>query len=486
MKGVLGLTVAVLASAALASTASVCALDAFWTGGLGGAPTHVVALTLALALVPTLVVPTLLLCGRLRRFARELSTTDARPPRFLHAICSPVADAVRDQRRRSSEADGRANELAVKLRASEDARARSDVVFDVIADAVLVTDTFDEVVFTNAAAAMMLGFAQGDVAHRAIDGVIQDLELRRAIADVRAGASPGDTRIFDHTLPAEDGRGGRTGQAAGDGRPVEVSLTGVSDGRGGLAGVVTVLRDLTRERELAALRTDFVSKASHELRTPLSSVRAYIEMLVDGEAADEEARGEFYRVIQSETERLSRLIDNLLNISRIEAGITQAERETVDLRQVVHRAVETLEPQADEREIALGCRLSSVDLKVEGDADMLLQVVLNLVSNAIKYTPEGGRVTIAADSDNLTRAVHVSVSDTGLGIPPDAQDRLFEKFFRIENYKRIAPGTGLGLNLCKHIVETIHGGQIGVDSTLGMGSRFWFTIPMHYAGANAA
>jgi signal transduction histidine kinase len=109
---------------------------------------------------------------------------------------------------------------------------------------------------------------------------------------------------------------------------------------------------------------------------------------------------------------------------------------------------------------------------------MLYQVVLNLLSNAVKYTPQGGRVTLAADSDNLTRAVHVSVSDTGLGVPPQDHERIFETFYRVENYKRVAEGTGLGLHLCRHIVETVHRGQIGLDSKLGMGSRFWFSVPM--------
>jgi two-component system, OmpR family, phosphate regulon sensor histidine kinase PhoR len=136
---------------------------------------------------------------------------------------------------------------------------------------------------------------------------------------------------------------------------------------------------------------------------------------------------------------------------------------------------------------------------------MLLQVVLNLLSNAIKYTPEGGRITVSADMDGLgsgaqraaaspspsaiagaatiVASVIVTVADTGLGIPPDALPKLFDKFYRVENYKRIAKGTGLGLSLCKHIVETAHRGQIGVDSELGMGSKFWFSIPVHYAGS---
>ena len=269
-------------------------------------------------------------------------------------------------------------------------------------------------------------------------------------------------------------------------RVFDVTLACIEDHKHEVAGVVTILHDLTRVREISQMKSDFVSKASHELRTPLSSIRAYVEMLVDGEAHDETARREFYRIMQNETDRLGRLIDNMLNISRIEAGIVQIERENVDFKSLIDRAVNTLEPQAREKKISLLTKLSEVDLTVEGDGDMLHQVVLNLVSNAIKYTPDGGRITISADSDNLTRCVVFSVSDTGLGIPPDSMGRLFEKFYRVENYKRVAKGTGLGLSLCKHIVETLHHGQIGVESELGLGSRFWALIPMRYAGSQTA
>lgn len=221
------------------------------------------------------------------------------------------------------------------------------------------------------------------------------------------------------------------------------------------------------------------------MRTPLSSIRAYVEMLVDGEATDEDSRREFYAIMQNETDRLGRLIDNMLNISRIEAGIVQVEREPVDFKSLIDRAIATLEPQAGAKKITLHAKKAPVDLTVEGDSDMLYQMVLNLLSNAVKYTPDGGRVTVSADSDNLTRTVLLSVSDTGLGIPPDALPKLFDKFFRVENYKRVAKGTGLGLSLCKHIVETVHHGQIGVESTLGLGSKFWCTIPMRYAGMSS-
>ena len=266
----------------------------------------------------------------------------------------------------------------------------------------------------------------------------------------------------------------------------DITLACVENHKHEVGAVVTILHDLSRVREISQMKSDFVSKASHELRTPLAAIRAYIEMLVDGEASDEDSRNEFYRVIQNEADRLQRLVDNMLNISRIEAGIVQIERADVDIKAVIARAIDTLEPQVREKQISVHTKLAEVDLSVEGDGDMLYQVVINLVSNAVKYTPAGGRVTISADSDNLTRVVVVSVADTGLGIPPDALPKIFDKFYRVENYKRVAKGTGLGLSLCKHIVETLHHGQIGVESELGMGSKFWVMIPMRYAGSQAA
>ena len=180
------------------------------------------------------------------------------------------------------------------------------------------------------------------------------------------------------------------------------------------------------------------------------------------------------------------MIDNLLNISRIEAGLMHIDRERVDFRELTERAITNMAPQAKAKDLDIHTQLASVDLSVTGDADMLYQVIVNLLSNSIKYTPNGGRITIEADTDNLTRSLHFSVSDTGLGIAPDQLDRVFDKFYRVENYRRVAQGTGLGLNLCRHIVETLHSGQIGLESKLGMGSKFWFFVPIADRSARAA
>ena len=209
-------------------------------------------------------------------------------------------------------------------------------------------------------------------------------------------------------------------------------------------------------------------------------------MLVDGDAQDEGTRQDFYGVISTETQRLQRMIDNLLNISQIEAGLMHIERTQVDFQELVERAVTNMKPQAKEKNLEIHSQIAEVDLSVVGDSDMLYQVIVNLLSNAIKYTPEGGRITVAADTDNLTRSLHFSVSDTGLGIAPDQTGKVFDKFFRVENYRKVAKGTGLGLNLCQHIIETLHNGQIGLESTLGMGSKFWFSIPVDRGQRKAA
>ncbi len=402
-------------------------------------------------------------------------------PRWLRPLMRAVTGTVARGLQREQDLKQRLRELEIMNRVSETERRQVEAVLHSLQDGVIVTSAYNEIVMANETAARVLGFDLGESMHRAIEQVIQDHRLCQLIRETRENSSFVDRRHVEHKieLRGEEAEGQTE-------RHYEVTMLCVENHKHEVGGVVTILHDLTREREISQMKSDFVSKASHELRTPLSSIRAYVEMLVDGEATDEDSRREFYRIIQNETDRLGRLIDNMLNISRIEAGIVQIEREPVDIKQLIDRAVATIEPQASAKNISVHTKKAPVDLTVEGDADMLYQVVLNLLSNAVKYTPDGGRVTVSADSDNLTRTVLLSVADTGLGIPPDALPKLFDKFFRVENYKRVAKGTGLGLSLCKHIVETVHHGQIGVESKLGLGSKFWCTIPMRYAGMQAA
>ena len=478
----------ILAMAGLAAAACIIVESLLSVRGLGPIGhalivSAVVALSLSVMLIPL----SILLdrsVSTLRQYIETASSSERTAqyggPKWLRPITHAFTGAVDQFRQQERTLRNQLRDLEIRHHVSEAERRQVEAVLNVLRDAVLVTDAFNEVAMGNQAAADILGFDLKEAMHQPIDRLIGDERLTRLIADVRENGNVNECRHIE--LEFDDG--------AGDGEkpPVvyDVTLSCVENHKHEVGGVVTMLHDLTRERELAQMKTDFVSKASHELRTPLSSIRAYVEMLVDGEATDEESRREFYQIIHNETDRLGRLIDNMLNISRIEAGIVQIERENVDVKALIDRAVNTIELQAREKDITVNTRVADVDLSVEGDPDMIYQVFLNLMSNAVKYTPEGGRITVAADSDNLTRSMVASVSDTGLGIPPDALPKVFEKFYRVENYKRVAKGTGLGLSLCKHIVETVHHGQIGVESKLGMGSKFWFSIPMRYAGSRKA
>ena len=404
-------------------------------------------------------------------------------PKWVTPITGAFISAVEQFRQREEALGNELREIEILHRVSEADRRQTEAVFHALRDGVLVTNVFGDIVVVNEAAGRILGFDPSQAIHQPLEEHVGDERLCQLIRDTSENANFAERRHVEHEIVVA-GKGAR--DDGGEKTVFDITLACVENHKHEVGAVVTILHDLSRVREISQMKSDFVSKASHELRTPLAAIRAYIEMLVDGEASDEDSRNEFYRVIQNEADRLQRLVDNMLNISRIEAGIVQIERADVDIKAVIARAIDTLEPQVREKQISLHTKLAEVDLSVEGDGDMLYQVVINLVSNAVKYTPSGGRVTISADSDNLTRVVVVSVADTGLGIPPDAIPKIFDKFYRVENYKRVAKGTGLGLSLCKHIVETLHHGQIGVESELGMGSKFWVMIPMRYAGSQAA
>lgn len=366
------------------------------------------------------------------------------------------------------------------VRRAAEARARRlERVLDSLDHATVAIDRFGEMKLVSGGADPLLGVARDTAIGRKAAESLRNPALVEALQSAIDAATGPDAAAVNRRLELELGPDAAL-------RPYEVRLATLREERGDGVLAVASARDLTAERELARLKDEFVSQASHELRTPLASLRAYLEMISDGEAATEEERAEFLRIATEETERLSRLLDNMLNISRIESGLRHVERTEVDLKATVRRAVEALDAQARERSIMVAVRTAAVDCTVDGDADLLLEVVQNLLSNAIKYTPEGGRVTVHVDTDPLTRSVVASVTDTGLGIPPDAMPRLFDKFYRVENFRRLAKGTGLGLNLCKSIVENLHGGQIGVESTVGRGSRFWFSVPVANVGRKAA
>jgi two-component system phosphate regulon sensor histidine kinase PhoR len=239
---------------------------------------------------------------------------------------------------------------------------------------------------------------------------------------------------------------------------------------------VAVLQDITAQKAIQKRNAEFVSAVSHEMKTPLTSIKAYVELLADGDAEDEATRDEFLGVITSQTARLQRLIDNLLNLARIEAGVVSVNKQARSLNELLEEAAEVVRPAAEAKRIMLQRDLSPMYLGVLADRDMLLQSAINLLSNAVKYTPDGGTVTLRSRMAD-GQAVF-EVADTGVGLSPEDSEKVFEKFYRVKKDQNMASGTGLGLPLAKHIVEDVHGGRLTVESELGKGSTFRAALPL--------
>ncbi len=246
--------------------------------------------------------------------------------------------------------------------------------------------------------------------------------------------------------------------------------------RGRLEGAVMVFHDITELRRLEKVRQDFVANVSHELRTPLSSIKGYAETLLDGAVEDKGHAREFIGIIHQESDRLANLINDLLDLARIESGNMELSKAPFDVLAVAKRAVESMGGQARAKSIKLGITAFSGVLPLAvGDEFGFRQVLTNLLDNALKYTPEGGGVTISIEAAG--GFLQVNVADTGIGISPADIPRIFERFYRVDKARsREAGGTGLGLSIVKHIVQA-HGGRVWVESAPGSGSVFSFTIP---------
>ena len=239
---------------------------------------------------------------------------------------------------------------------------------------------------------------------------------------------------------------------------------------------MAVLRDVTELRHSERLRRELTANVSHELRTPLTSIKGFTETLLDGAVRDEATSRRFLTIISSEADRLVKLVDDLLDLSQLES-----KRVTLDLRRVnvaalVAHTVDKLQPLAQGSGLLLE-QAAPPEVWVTADRDRLEQVLTNLIDNALKYTPTGGRVDVrVAQAD---REVEISVSDTGKGIGPADLPHVFERFYRADRSRtRGSGGTGLGLAIARHIVEA-HGGRIRVDSLLDEGTTFLFTIPQN-------
>jgi len=238
-------------------------------------------------------------------------------------------------------------------------------------------------------------------------------------------------------------------------------------------GVLAVVRDITRLRHLENVRTEFVANASHELRTPLTSIKGFIETLLDGGIENREATKRFLTIIYQETDRLNRIISDLLDLSSLESGQTELKRARVYLAPLVEEVRQTFQTRLAEKELSFSVELGPTP--VWADEDQIREVIVNLLDNAIKYTPAGGSIKVGeAEHGDMQEFI---VCDTGIGIPKANIPRLFERFYRVDKARsREMGGTGLGLSIVKHIIER-HDGKVWVESEPEKGTCFYFTLP---------
>jgi len=359
----------------------------------------------------------------------------------------------------------RTEELERTIRHQQIEASKTQAIIESVSDGVVVVDSSGTLILVNAAAEgvlsrsreHMLGWRLSDLEAALSEPV---LPWVRAMREWLGGDSAHEERI-------------ELGE-----RTISIILSPVSLG-GEAQGLVNVLRDVSRDVEINRAKSAFVSTVSHELRTPMTAMKGFVDIILKGMAGpigDEQRR--FLHIVRSNIDRLTDLVNDLLDLSHIETGRMRLAFEPALLHDVVADVLRTLHARVGEKEHTLDVRVSPALPPVRADASRLMQILINLIGNAVAYTLPGGHITIAARADD--RFTVVEVSDTGVGIAPEDQRRVFERFFRADNAAvREAKGTGLGLPIVQSLVE-MHGGRIWVHSegVPGKGSTFSFTLPL--------
>ena len=398
---------------------------------------------------------------RLKDFSRRVAAGDFRPLPVERARdeLAELADTLNETARR----------LDGTIRSLSGERHRSSAILRSMVEGVAVIDAGEKIVFSNRAFSEILSLDPAAIEGRPVIEVVRHSDLLELIRRALAGEEGLQNDIALGIVHPRN--------FAVTAAPVQaLEAAAPAGGAGKPAGAVVVLHDVSELRRLERVRQDFVANVSHEFKTPLTAIQGFAETLLGGALEDPRSNRRFLEIIREHAVRLARLTDDLLKLARIEAGKLDVQFSPVSVAELVERCAETTVLKASRKQIVLEIDVPAELPAVRGDAMLLREVLQNLLDNAIQYTPEGGRIRVTATAGE--REVILTVVDTGIGIPLADQERIFERFYRVDAARsREAGGTGLGLSIAKHIVET-HGGRLWVKSEVGHGSAFSFSIPL--------
>lgn len=400
--------------------------------------------------------------GRLKDFSQRVATGDFRP-----LTQASATDELGDLARALNDT---ASRLSTTISSLSDERNRSAAILRSMAEAIAVIDSDEKITFCNEAFAKLWSVDSGSDVTRPAVSVIRHPDVLKVIRS------------------ALGGKEARGELSLGSSQPRHFSVTAATifsadEGTADLkmqrrtSGAVLVLHDITDIRRVEEIRKDFVANVSHELRTPLTAIQGFAETLLNGGLEDQQNNRRFIEIIRNHASRLARLTEDLLELSKIEAGKLPMDLQNVDVTELIAPAVELAQDIATKKRVAVNFIRPLVGFAtVKADAALLREVLRNLLDNAVQYTPSNGRIEVSTKS-NGSFAI-ITVADTGIGIPQAEHHRIFERFYRVDAARsRDMGGTGLGLAIAKHIVEA-HGGQIWVESEIGSGSKFHFSIPL--------
>lgn len=364
-----------------------------------------------------------------------------------------------------------ADSLQLQMNRITENENRLKSVLENMTSGVMMIGPDERIVLLNPAAEELLGFTAQELLGKKFDEAKQQFEFTKLIVEcIDTRAQIRDEMIFYY--PAE--------------RILDISLSPIAHDGDEWAGVLIVLHDITAMRRLERMRSEFVANVSHELKTPIAAVKGFAETLLAGALNDKDTAKQFLQIIFDESERLNRLIGDILELSKIESKRIPLHFSPVDMSSFVENTMNMMRPEANKKHIELQSQVPD-DMYMEADEDRLRQIFINLLSNGIAYTPEGGKVKVriepvlgpaAAGREGENERVRIVIQDTGIGIPKKDLPRIFERFYRVDKARsRSSGGTGLGLSIVKHLVE-LHQGTIKVDSEPGIGTKFTIELPV--------